>query len=237
MTFTTSKGPKYIGQRLNVCYRDVREAVLCRDGDRIVFLARQQVLNGAGALDLCCAGCDDETGALIWMAETVQAAVDVTLCLDSAASETLLAAAAVCGKPPIINAISIDHVRQGSAQGLAQLAALLWIVSTFDPDGPGHSPQSRLNTVFALMESLSGTAQSQLILDPLFLPSVTFPEAWTNSCETAELLRSNFPEAGMLCAVGNVSYGSRGRAKVDRDTIGRAVNNGFDWLLCDVANI
>ena len=237
MTSAGAGGPKYIGQRLNVCYPDVREAVARREGEMIAALARRQAAAGACALDLCCAGRPDEAGALAWMAETVQRAVDVPLCLDSAAADVLTAAARICIRPPIINAVSIDHVRAGAAPDIGRLPALMWIVSAFDPAGAAQSPEARLKTASAVADALSGVPQARMILDPLFLPSGAYPHAWEDTCAAAALLRRRFPEAGTLCAAGNVSFGARGRAKVDRRTIHRAIGNGFDWLLCDVTSI
>jgi len=230
-------GPQIIGQSLNVCYRGIREAAARREGGRIAALARRQAELGAFALDLCCAGCDDEKGALIWMAQTVQEAVDWPLCLDSASADVLMAAAAVCTRPPIINAVSMNHVRAGATADIAMLPALYWIVSAFDPDQSDHSPEARLQTAINVADSLSVVPESRMILDPLFLPSVTHAYAWADSCAVARLFRERFPEAGVLCAVGNVSFGADNRGKVEQDIVELAINFGFDWLLCDVARV
>jgi 5-methyltetrahydrofolate--homocysteine methyltransferase len=53
---------------------------------------------------------------LAWLVETVQAAVDVPLCLDSTNAKALVAALKQVKRTPLINSISGEPKRRGGQQ-------------------------------------------------------------------------------------------------------------------------
>ncbi|MBN1964988.1 MAG: dihydropteroate synthase, partial [Anaerolineae bacterium] len=97
---------KIIGEKINGTRKTVARAIAERDTDFIQNLARKQADAGAAWLDVN-AGThpDREPDDLVWLAETVQAVVDIPLCLDSANPAALSAAIAVVGQTPMINSI------------------------------------------------------------------------------------------------------------------------------------
>ena len=102
-----------IGEKLNATRAEVAEAIASRDVDRVQDLARRQVEAGAAYLDVNAAGVQKskEPEDLVWLVESVQAAVDVPLCLDSANPEALTAALAVVQRTPLVNSISGEAER------------------------------------------------------------------------------------------------------------------------------
>jgi 5-methyltetrahydrofolate--homocysteine methyltransferase len=73
-----------VGEKINTSRKKIAEAVTNRDVDFIVQAAREQAEAGADFIDVN-AGTflDKETECLCWLVETVQAHIDLPLCLDS----------------------------------------------------------------------------------------------------------------------------------------------------------
>lgn len=244
----TSTRPVYISQRLNVCYRDVRLAVINRQASVIVDLAREQHEGGADYLDLCAAGLPDERGSLAWMLGAVQQEVDCPLVLDSADPGTLLHGFGLCVKPPIINAISVSAVRDGVARDLMCLPARSFIISAYDPK-TSNNPADRIHALREVLNVSAPGHAAALIADPLFYPQRFDAQRWDESCRTAREIRQAWPDLGLLCAVGNVTFRARtsGRATrlpgtTDRtwshaEVANRALAEGFDWIICDVMRL
>ena len=81
-----------IGERINGMFRSVARAIQERDEAAIADLARRQVKAGAHALDLNTGPTEgDPVEVMRWLVETIQAAVDVPLAIDSP-------------KPPVVEA-------------------------------------------------------------------------------------------------------------------------------------
>jgi len=74
-----------IGEKINGTLKKVGPAVLDRDAAFIQDLARRQAEAGADYIDVNAGTpATREADDLVWLVETVQAVVDVPLCLDSA---------------------------------------------------------------------------------------------------------------------------------------------------------
>src|SRR5512143_458708 len=74
-----------IGEKLNGTLKKTAAAIHARDAAYVQDLARRQVEAGADYLDVNAGtGAGNEVNDLVWLVETVQAAVEAPLCLDSA---------------------------------------------------------------------------------------------------------------------------------------------------------
>lgn len=103
---------KIIGEKINGTRTSVKKAITGRDQAFIRDLARKQAQAGSAWLDIN-AGTHpgQEKDDLIWLINTVQAVVDIPLCLDSANPEALAAAIKVVNKIPMVNSISGEQDR------------------------------------------------------------------------------------------------------------------------------
>src|SRR5512147_1476262 len=112
---------KIIGEKMNGTRKRVAQAIAERDAEFIEDLARKQAEAGSAWLDVN-AGThpDKEPDDLTWLIETVQAAVDTPLSLDSANPKALQIAIKAVNKTPLINSISGEPER---LSGILPIAA------------------------------------------------------------------------------------------------------------------
>src|SRR5512136_988429 len=110
-----------IGEKINGTRKRVAQAIAERDTAFIQQLAHQQAEAGSAWLDVN-AGTHphQEPADLVWLIETVQAAVDLPLCLDSANPQALAVAIKAVNKTPLINSISGEPSR---LEGILPLVA------------------------------------------------------------------------------------------------------------------
>ncbi len=79
-----------IGEKINGAIPSSAGAIEARDAAFIRDLAVRQTEAGADYLDVCAGGDPEkELDALCWLVDTVQAAVDTPLCIDSPNPEIL----------------------------------------------------------------------------------------------------------------------------------------------------
>lgn len=103
---------KIIGEKINGSRKSVALAIAEKDAEFFVSLAHSQVKSGADFLDINAGSTPDrETEDLVWLVQTVQNAVNATLCLDSSRPEPLRAALKVVDRTPMINSISGEAKR------------------------------------------------------------------------------------------------------------------------------
>ncbi len=99
-----------IAENLNTRNKAFIEAVKKRDRKEIETLAKELAGKGADVINIQCSldGSGDES-ALPMVAEAVQNAANLQLCLDSRNAEALRKSASLCRRPPIINYLSADE--------------------------------------------------------------------------------------------------------------------------------
>jgi 5-methyltetrahydrofolate--homocysteine methyltransferase len=110
-----------IGEKINGTLKKADAAIAARDAEYITNLAQKQVAAGADYIDANAGtGSGQEADDLVWLIETVQAAVDVPLCLDSANPVALKAGMEAVYQTPIVNSISGEASR---LEGILPLVA------------------------------------------------------------------------------------------------------------------
>jgi cobalamin-dependent methionine synthase I len=99
-----------IAENLNTRNKAYMEAVTKRDKNTIKTLAKELAEKGADMINVQCSldGVNDEDN-LPLVAEIVQEATDLTLCLDSRNIEALKKTITICKRPPLINYLSADE--------------------------------------------------------------------------------------------------------------------------------
>jgi len=148
---------KIIGEKINGTRKQVKQAVLDRDADFISKLAVAQVDAGAAWIDVNAGTpADREPEDLVWLVETVQAAVDKPLCLDSANPAALTAALPHVKKAPLINSISGETARLAGVLPLAAQAQGGVIALAMDDKGIPAEVEGRLAIVQRLIGETRG---------------------------------------------------------------------------------
>ena len=229
-----------IGEKLNATRAEVAEAIASRDVGRVQDLARRQVEAGAAYLDVNAAGVQKSKEAedLVWLVESVQAAVDVPLCLDSANPEALTAALRVVQRTPRVNSISGEAERLDPILPLVAQHDCSVIALAADETGIGKTVEQRMAVVRKLVAATraAGVPDTHVLVDPLVLPLAALATSGAVTLETMRAIRDEFPDVRLCLALSNLSFGLPERALINRVFLTLALAAGLDAALLDPMN-
>ncbi len=229
-----------IGEKLNATRAEVAEAIASRDVDRVQDLARRQVEAGAVNLDVNAAGVQKskEPEDLVWLVETVQSAVDVPLCLDSANPEALMAALGVVQRTPLVNSISGEAERLDPILPLVAAHDCSVIALAADETGIGKTVEQRMGVVRKLVQATraAGVPDAHVLVDPLVLPLAGLATSGAVTLDTMRAIRDEFPDVRLCLALSNLSFGLPERALINRVFLTLALAAGLDAALLDPMN-
>lgn len=225
-----------IGEKINGTRAAVAKAINGRDSAFIAALAAAQAEAGAHRIDVN-AGTrpDREPDDLRWLAEVVQAAVDLPLCLDSANPAALAAALAVTRTPPLINSVSAEPGRLDEVLPLARDNGCPVIALALDEAGIPADGEQRLAVIRRLLAATraAGLPDSDVYVDPLVMAVSTAPQAGAVALSVIAAVRAGFPAAHLIAGLSNVSFGLPARHLVNRTFLALAVAAGLDSAICD----
>jgi 5-methyltetrahydrofolate--homocysteine methyltransferase len=199
-----------IGERINPTGRK-RFAEELRGGDlsTVTLDATAQVAAGANMLDVN-AGIPlvDEPDLLKSMLRTVQAAVDVPICIDSSVIEALEAGLSVYEGRALVNSVTAEDERLDEILPLVARYDAAVIGLANDETGIPETPAKRLECARKIVSAANdhGIATEDVIIDPLAMTVGADTEAVTTTLATISLIRD---ELGVNMSLGasNVSFG------------------------------
>lgn len=227
---------KIIGEKINGTRKSVGLAISEKNTDVIVALAKAQVESGADFLDLNAGSTPDrETEDLVWLVQTVQNAVDVTLCLDSSRPEPLRAALKEVNRTPMINSISGEPKRLKEILPLAAEYGCELIALALDEGGIPKTADKRLDVIRRMVRLAreQGLADKRLYIDPLILSIATDTEAGKTTLEVIHRVREEFPRVHITMGLSNISFGLPKRALINRTFLTLALAAGMDSAIID----
>jgi 5-methyltetrahydrofolate--homocysteine methyltransferase len=187
-----------IGEKLNGTLKKTAAAINSRDAAYVQDLARRQAEAGADYLDVNAGtGVGNEVDDLAWLVETVQAAVDLPLCLDSADPAALQAGMGCVKRVPMVNSISgessrLDGILPLVAQHTSPVIALLLDDKGIPPDSQGRMRVARYILERTRQE---GVPDEKVYIDPLAMTIATQTDSALIALETMRALRSEYPQA------------------------------------------
>ncbi len=225
-----------IGEKLNGTLKKTAAAIAARDVAYVQELAQRQAAAGADFIDVN-AGTppEREAGDLIWLVETVQAAVDTPLCLDSANAAALSAALEHVARPPLINSISGEQRRLDGVLPLVPGRACGVIALLLDDNGIPKDVAGRLEVARRLLQRTraAGIADNQLFVDPLAIAVSTRQDGALVALETMIALRGEAPDVRFSIGLSNISFGLPARKVVNRVFLALALQAGLDAAIMD----
>ncbi len=225
-----------IGELINGSRKQVGQAVRERDSNLIERLAHEQVDAGANYLDVN-AGTGSETEAddLVWLAQTVQQAVDVPLCLDSPDGTTLRAAIGAVELTPMINSISGEPGRLEQVLPLVVEHECPVILMALDDHGIPKTVEDRMRIIDRLVAATrgAGVADDKLYIDPLIMAVSTRDDAGVIACETMRQVHATYPEAHLTGGLSNISFGAPARKHINLAFLVLAIEAGMDSAIMD----
>jgi cobalamin-dependent methionine synthase I len=235
---------KIIGEKINGTRKRVKEAVLGRDAAFIQKLAADQAGAGATWIDVN-AGTptDREPDDLVWLVETVQAAIDKPLCLDSANPAALAAALPKVKQAPLINSISGEQERLAGVLPLAAQAvgreysagAGGVIALAMDDKGIPADAEGRLTILQRLIGETRGAGipDEQVYVDPLVMTVGASGTAGRVALATVRAVKAEFSQVHFTSGLSNVSFGLPARSLINRAFLTLMLEAGLDSAILD----
>ena len=199
-----------IGERINPTGRKKFAADL-RAGDLslVTHDAEAQVEAGADMLDVN-AGIPlvDEAELLASMLRTVQAAVDVPICIDSSVIEALEAGLSVYEGRALVNSVTAEEDRLQEILPLVSDYDAAVIGLANDETGIPETPEKRLECARTIVTAAAdfGIAREDVVIDPLAMTVGADPSAVRTTLETISLIRDELG-VNMCLGASNVSFG------------------------------
>jgi len=229
-----------IGERINPTGRK-KLAEELRGGDLSTVEAdtHAQVEAGADMLDIN-AGIPlvDEAELLAKMLQTVQAAADIPICIDSSVIEALEAGLAVYEGKALVNSVTGEDDRLEEILPLVAKHGAAVIGLANDETGIPETPQQRLEIATKIVSVAGdyGIPPEDVVIDPLAMTVGADTEAVTTTLETIRLIRDNLG-VNMSLGASNVSFGLPERHVLNAGFLPMAMAAGLTSAIMSTAKV
>jgi 5-methyltetrahydrofolate corrinoid/iron sulfur protein methyltransferase len=230
-----------IGENIHIISDKVKEALAARDAAFFQELATAQVEAGAQALDLNLGPRKKDWEEVFpWMVQTVEAAVDVPLCLDSTNLNGIEAGLrAVTKAQPIVNSTSAEEERLEKVPPLAKEYGARLIALTMGKSGIPVSADERVT--IALEKLIPRCLEidfpiEDLIIDPLVLTVSGCQEYCPELIEAVRTLKFAWdPPPAISVGLSNVSNAvpDENRSLVNQVYLAMLMGAGLDMIIAD----
>jgi len=229
-----------IGESINASNRSVAEAIANRDEEFVANLARAQAIAGVDFIDVNVGtghgSQQHEMAAMEWLVETVQAATDKPLAIDSDAPAVIEAALGKYrGEKLIINSVTAESARLETIGPLAAEHQAWLVALTMGADGIPDSVEQRLAACELIMTHLTrlGVGAEQVFFDPLVLPIAVDTSQGLVTLKGIEQIKARYPASRTVMGLSNISYGLPKRKLVNRAFLLMAAYAGLDGVILD----
>ena len=229
-----------IGERINPTGRKkLAEELKGGDLSTVELDAHTQVEAGADMLDVN-AGIPlvDEAELLATMLQTVQAAVDVPICIDSSVIEALEAGLAVYEGKALVNSVTGEDDRLEEILPLVARHGAAVIGLANDETGIPETPQQRLEIATKIVSVAGdhGIPPEDVIIDPLAMTVGADTEAVTTTLATISLIRDKLG-VNMCLGASNVSFGLPERFVLNAAFLPMAMAAGLTSAIMSTAEV
>ena len=229
-----------IGERINPTGRK-KFAEELRGGDlsTVSVDAVAQVDAGANMLDVN-AGIPlvDEASLLAGMLQTVQAAVDAPICIDSSVIEALEAGLSVYEGRALVNSVTAEDDRLSEILPLVARHDAAVIGLANDETGIPETPSKRLECARRIVSAAAdyGIARDDIVIDPLAMTVGADPTAVKTTLETISLIRDELG-VNMCLGASNVSFGLPQRLALNAGFLPMAMAAGLTSAIMSTAPV
>jgi 5-methyltetrahydrofolate--homocysteine methyltransferase len=229
-----------IGERINPTGRK-KFAEELRGGDlsTVSHDAVAQVEAGADLLDVN-AGIPlvDEASLLAGMLKTVQAAVDVPICIDSSVIEALEAGLSVYEGRALVNSVTAEDDRLSEILPLVARHDAAVIGLANDETGIPETPEKRLACARKIVAAATdfGIAAEDVVIDPLAMTVGADPVAVRTTLATISLIRDELG-VNMCLGASNVSFGLPERHALNAAFLPMAMAAGLTSAIMSTASV
>nr|BAL56869.1 methionine synthase [uncultured Chloroflexota bacterium] len=243
--------PMLIGERCNAQgSRKFKQLLLAEDYDGILELAREQVNNGAHALDISTALTErpDEAELMRKVVKKLSMGVEVPLVIDTTEVEVLEVALKTAPGRCLINSTHLESGRTKADRvfRLAKEHNAAVICLTIDEQGMAKTRERKLEVakrIYELAVHEHGLPPESLVFDALtFTLATGDPEFANSAIETLEgirLIKQNLPGVLTSLGVSNLSFGLAPHARpvLNSVMLYHAVEAGLDMAIINPAHV
>ncbi len=213
-----------VGERLNATgSKRFRERLFARDLEGILALAREQVEEGAHALDLSVAWTGrDELEDLAWLLPSLATAVTVPFVVDSTSPEAMELALKHLPGRLILNSANLEDGLEkfDRVASLAKAHGAALVVLTIDERGMAKTREEKVRVALRMYERLTlhhGFRPEDLLFDLLTFPITQGDEESRplarETLLAMEELAERLPGVGFILGISNVSFGLKPQAR------------------------
>lgn len=225
-----------VGELINTSRKAIEHAVKQGDTLFIQSIVRKQAEAGADYIDVN-AGTfvEKEIDLLPWLVETVQAAVDLPLCLDSPDPAVLEKAMAVHKGVPMINSISLETDRYQAMLPLVTAHPCKLVALCMKQTAMPTTAAERVEAAGELIESLTqaGLKPEDIFIDPLVQPVSVDICMGRAVLDAVSAIKAAHPGVHIICGLSNVSFGLPERKRINRYFLALAMKSGLDAAILD----
>lgn len=225
-----------VGEKINTSRRSIEEAVKRRDAAFIAGVARQQAGAGAHYIDVN-AGTflEEEAECLCWLVETVQAEVELPLCLDSPNPRALSAAMERHRGEPMINSISLESERFEAMLPLVTSRPCRVVALCMARTSMPSTAEERIEVGAELIARLtdSGIPVGSIYIDPLVHPVSVDTGMGAAVLGAIAGITGRFPGVNTICGLSNISYGLPQRRIINRNFLALCMASGLTAAILD----
>jgi 5-methyltetrahydrofolate--homocysteine methyltransferase len=225
-----------IGEKINASRKTIAEAVENKNSEFIQSVAEAQAAAGAHYIDVN-AGTflEREVDYLPWMVETVQAAVDRPLCLDSPNPKALERALQVHRGEAMINSISLEEDRYNALLPVVSRQPCKVVALCMARTSMPVTAEDRIGVAAELIEGLTGNgvAVENIFVDPLVQPVSVDVRMGPAVLDAISGIMTRFPGVQTVCGLSNISYGLPARHLINRHFLSLAVARGLTAAILD----
>jgi len=224
-----------VGERINTTRKSIRKAVEERDTGFIQDEAKKQADAGANYIDVNSGtSVKNEVEDMKWLVETVQAVVELPLCIDSPNPEALEAGLAIHKGKPIINSITGEQSRMEMILPLVEKYKTSVVALTMDETGMPHTAAQRTDIAKKIVDAVvkRGIAEEDIYFDALVRPISTEPKQAIEFLDSLKGIKS-LGKVKTICGLSNISFGLPKRGLINAAFLNMAVYAGLDAALID----
>ena len=229
----------FIGERINAGFKEIKQAIINRDGDVIKEVARKQAAAKATYIDVNLGAVSNSPDDFCWMIEMVQEAVDLPISIDNSKPAMIKEAIKVCKKPPLINSTTADEKRLDELLPIAAEYHASIIGLVMDEAGSPKNVEKGVENAMKIFAKAMeyGMSPEQLFLDPIIMP-VKFmqdqPKEILQAANQFQLL--NDPPCHIVAGLSNISNGTKQKKLINRVFCAMLIANGLDAVILDVTD-
>ncbi len=243
--------PLLIGERCNAQgSRKFKRLLLSEDYDGIVRVAREQVEQGAHALDISVALTEraDEKVLMGHVVKRLAMEVDAPLVIDTTEPRVMEVALKINPGRCLLNSTHLESGREKAdiVFRLAKEHNAAVLCLTIDENGMAKTAQRKLEVaerIYKIAVEEHGLPPQSLVFDPLtFTLATGDPEYELSAMETLDgirLIKENLPGVFTSLGISNISFGfnAQARSVLNSVMLFHAIQAGLDMAIVNPAHI